>query len=136
MPESGLYYDQPLLAMYQRALQNNGNPKFFNISFSGSISNSPAFPNTFSGSLPASSILPSQNIDAIAPDFENMYALHANVQIEQAIAHDNRLHPGPGFIRSVQSAAGQREFLCRSTSYFCYGMNRRTVQSSRLGRDR
>ncbi len=82
---AGIYYDQPLLAMYQRALQNNGNPRIFNFSFTSTSNNAPAFPNTFSGSLPAGAILPAQNIDTIAPDFENMYALHANIQLEQAI---------------------------------------------------
>jgi hypothetical protein len=89
---AGIYYDQPPLAMYQRALQNNGNPRYFNFSFSGNADgitapslNAPAFPNTFSGSFPAGSVLPLQNIDAIAPDFENMYALHSNIQLEQAL---------------------------------------------------
>lgn len=89
---AGLYYDAPLLAMYQRALLNNG-IKFFNFTFSGNNNgttapniNSPAFPASFSGSLPAGSVLPPQNIDTIAPDFQNMYALHLNVQVEQAIS--------------------------------------------------
>ena len=87
---AGIYYDQPLLAMYQRALQNNGNPKFFSFSFRGSNNgtippspNAPAFPNTFSGSLPAGPVLPPQNIDTIAPDFENMYAIHTNIQLNR-----------------------------------------------------
>jgi len=102
---AGIYYDQPLLAMYQRALQINGNPKFFNFSFSGNNNginipspNAPAFPNTFSGSLPPGSILPQQNIDTIAPDFENMYAIHANAQLEQAIAEN--LSFAVGYIHS------------------------------------
>jgi len=102
---AGIYYDQPLLAMYQRALQNNGNPRFFNFSFRGNSNgttipspNAPAFPNTFSGSLPAGSVLPPQNIDTIAPDFENMYALHANIQVEQAITEN--LSFAVGYIHS------------------------------------
>ncbi|MEP6569535.1 MAG: TonB-dependent receptor [Acidobacteriota bacterium] len=92
---AGIYYDQPPLAMYQRALQNNGNARFFNFSFRGNNNgltppspNALTFPNTFSGSLPAGSVLPPQNIDTIAPDFENMYALHSNIQLEQAITND------------------------------------------------
>jgi len=101
---AGIYYDQPLLAMYQRALQNNGNPKFFSFSFRGGNNgtmppippspNAPAFPNTFSGSLPAGSVLPPQNIDTIAPDFENMYAIHTNIQLEQAITENLSLAVG------------------------------------------
>ncbi len=102
---AGIYYDQPLLAMYQRALQNNGNPRFFNFSFRGNNNgttppspNAPAFPNTFSGSLPAGSVLPPQNIDTVAPDFETMYALHSNIQLEQAIAEN--LSFAVGYIHS------------------------------------
>jgi hypothetical protein len=92
---AGIYYDAALLAMYQRALQNNGNSRFFSFSFSGNSNgttipspNAPAFPLTFSGSLPPGSVLPPQNIDTIAPDYQNMYALHANIQLEQAITRD------------------------------------------------
>ncbi len=102
---AGIYYDQPLLAMYQRALQNNGNARFFSFSFGGNNNgtttpslNAPGFPGSFSGSLPAGSVLPPQNIDAIAPDFENMYALHANIQLEQAITND--LSFAVGYIHS------------------------------------
>ncbi len=82
---AGVYYDQPLLAMYQRALQNNGNVRFFSFSFAPTAAGAPSFPNILSGSLPPGSALPPQNIDSIAPDFENMYAIHSNIQLEQAI---------------------------------------------------
>ncbi len=97
---AGIYYDQPLLAMYQRALQNNGNPRFFTFSFTptSTNTNAPAFPNTFSGSLPAGSVLPPQNIDTVAPDFETMYAIHFNFQIEQAITENFSF--AAGFIHS------------------------------------
>jgi len=86
---AGIYYDQPLLAMYRRALQNNGNPRFFNFSFTpnpNNTNNAPAFPNTFSGSVPTT--LGIQDIDTIAPNFENMFAIHSNVQLEQAITEN------------------------------------------------
>ncbi len=98
---AGIYYDQPLLAMYQRALQNNGSARFFNLSFTPSNQPNqiaPPFPNTFSGSLPPGSVLPPQNIDTIAPDFENMYALHSNIQLEQAITEN--LSVAVGYIHS------------------------------------
>jgi hypothetical protein len=86
-------------------LQNNGNARFFSFSFSGNNNgtttpslNAPAFPGFFSGSLPAGSDLPPQNIDSIAPDFENMYALHANIQLEHAIT--NELSFAVGYIYS------------------------------------
>lgn len=81
---AGFYYDQPFLDMYLRALQNNGNPRFFNFTFGPTATGAPAFPNTL-GSLPAGAALPRQSIDTIASDFDNMYAFHTNVQIEQAL---------------------------------------------------
>ncbi|MEP6703381.1 MAG: TonB-dependent receptor, partial [Acidobacteriota bacterium] len=85
---AGIYYDAPLLFMYRRAVQNNGNSKFLTVSFTPASPNGPAFPNTFSGNLPPGSQLPPPDIDAIAPDLKNMYAIHSNVQVEQAITED------------------------------------------------
>ncbi|MGI9166272.1 MAG: hypothetical protein ACR2G5_07785, partial [Pyrinomonadaceae bacterium] len=103
---AGIYYDQPLLAMYQRALQISGGSRFFSLTFSGNNDgttiprpNAPAFPSTFSGTVPAGSVLPPQNIDTIAPDFENMSAIHANIQLEQAITND--LSFAVGYIHSA-----------------------------------
>ena len=47
--------------------------------------------------LPVRSCRP-QNIDTIAPEFENMYAIHANIQLEQAITND--LSFAVGYIHS------------------------------------
>lgn len=96
---AGIYFDQPILATYRRALQNNGNARFFNFSFTPTSANAPAFPNTFSGSLPPGSVLPKQDIDTIAPDFETMYAHHSNLQLEQAITEN--LSFALGFIHSA-----------------------------------
>ena len=94
---AGLYYEPPLLDMYDRALLNNGAPKFFSLRFCGSALGAlcpldkklaPMFPNTFSGSRPTGSPLPRQDIVTVASDFENMYAIHSNVQLEQAITED------------------------------------------------
>ena len=93
----GIYYDAPLLATYRRALQNNGTPGFFSFSFTPATTNAPAFPNTFSGSVPPT--LGIQDIDTIAPSFENMYAIHANIQLEQAITEN--LSIAAGYIHSA-----------------------------------
>jgi hypothetical protein len=94
---AGIYYDAPLLAPYQRALINNGNPKFFTFRVNSSPT-SLTFPNTL-GSLPPGSVLPRRSIDAIAPDFANMYAIHTNVQLEQALTEEMSL--AVGFIHSA-----------------------------------
>jgi carboxypeptidase family protein/TonB-dependent receptor-like protein len=95
---AGIYFDQPVLATYRRALQNNGKARFVNFSFAPTSANAPAFPKTFSGSLPAGSTLPPQDIETVAPDFKTMYAIHSNIQIEQAIAENTSI--AVGFIHS------------------------------------
>jgi hypothetical protein len=79
----GIYFEPPWTNMYQRALRNNGAPKFFSLRFSRDTG--PSFPDLFNGPLPP---LPQQNIDTVSPDFVNMYAMHANVQLEQAISEN------------------------------------------------
>ncbi len=90
---AGLYYDTVYLDFYLRALQNNGSPSYFNFTFAPATAGSPAFPTTL-GSLPAGTALPVQSIETIAPDFQNMYATHANFQIEQALMADLSLTAG------------------------------------------
>jgi hypothetical protein len=93
-----LYYEGPWLNMYERALLRNGNARFFNFSIPPASNVAPAFPGVL-GSLPAGSVLPPQDIDAIAPDLENMYAIHSNIQLEQAIT--NNLSFAAGYIHSA-----------------------------------
>jgi len=94
---AGIYFDTVYLDFYQRALLNNGSPRLFNFTFAPATAGSPAFPSTL-GSLPPGSVLPQQSIETISPDFENMYAMHFNAQLEQALTED--LSFTVGFIRS------------------------------------
>jgi hypothetical protein len=94
---TGIYYDTVYLDFYQRGLLNNGSPRLFNFTFAPSTAGSPAFPNTL-GSLPPGAVLPVQSIETISPDFENMYAIHANAQLEQALTEN--LSFTVGFIHS------------------------------------
>ncbi len=87
---TGIYYDTVYLDFYRRALLNNGNPRTRTFNFAGTTggtttpsAGAPAFPNTL-GSTP-NIALGVQSIETISPDFENMYAVHANVQLEQAL---------------------------------------------------
>lgn len=84
---TGIYYDIPYLDVYQRALRNNGSPQFFNFSFGPTTAGAPTFPNTLS-TLPAGSTLPRQSLETVSPDFETMYAIHYQAQLEQAITND------------------------------------------------
>ena len=94
---AGIYYETPWLNNYERALRNNGNPRFFSVSFTPPQPCAPDFPNTFSGNLPSCAVLP-RNSDAVSPDFVNMYALHFNFQIEQAITEN--LSVSAGYVHS------------------------------------
>ena len=90
---AGIYYDTVYLDFYQRALLNNGSPRLFNFSFGPTSTGAPTFPNTLD-SLPPGVALPVQSIETIAPDFDNMYAMHFNAQIEQGLTEDLSLTVG------------------------------------------
>ena len=95
----GLYYDPPAIDVYARALQNNGNPFFYNVTINPFLSNgsvnpaSPTFPNPVT-----SASAPIQSIDTVSPDFANLYAIHTNFQIEQSLTND--ISVTAGFIHS------------------------------------
>jgi hypothetical protein len=89
----GIYYDPPQTDLYRRAIQNNGSPKFFNFTFASATAGAPRFPNTL-GSLPAGATLPVQSVEAVAPDFSNLYAFHTNAQVEQALSKNLSLTAG------------------------------------------
>jgi hypothetical protein len=99
---AGIYYEPPWGDMYTRALRDNGSPNFFSILFCGDTGGSgcprgplaPAFPNTFSSTIPAGASLAQQNIVTVAPDFTTMYAIHSNIQLEQELTEDLSLAIG------------------------------------------
>lgn len=110
---AGVYYDPPAIDMYARALQNNGSPKYFNFTLTPAQSGAPAFPNNLA-TLPAGATLPIQSIDAVASDFESMYAVHTNFQIEQSLTND--ISFTGGFIHSSgRHIPVYRNINCRPT---------------------
>lgn len=90
---AGVYYDPPQIDIYARALQNNGNAQFFNVTLTPAQAGSPNFPGTLT-----SATAPVQSIDTVAPDFVNLYALHTNFQVEQSLTND--ISFTAGFIHS------------------------------------
>lgn len=84
---AGLYYEPPQIDIYRRAIQNNGAPVYFTFSFAPTAVGAPNFPGNLAA-LPAGTIPPPRSIDTVSPDFVNLYATHANFQIEQAITND------------------------------------------------
>ncbi len=84
---AGIYYDTVYLDFYQRALLNNGSPTLLNFTFAPANAAAPNFPNTL-GNLPPGTPLPVQSIETISPDYEAMYAMHGQAQVEQALGEN------------------------------------------------
>ena len=104
---AGMYYETPWLDMYERALRQNGNPTYFNFSVTPESTSAPSFPVTFPQGLQSST----QDIDAVSPDLENLYAIHANVQLEQAITENSSV--AVGYVHS----GGRQIAVYRSINY-------------------
>jgi hypothetical protein len=91
----GLYYDTVYLSQYEGALQENGVGRYANRTFTGRgaagtatpTAGFPTFPATL-GALPPGTVLPPPSIEVISPDFNNMYAMHFQTQLEQALTQD------------------------------------------------
>ncbi len=99
---AGIYYEAPWSVMYERAIRNDGQ-RFFTRSFCGDDAQplcpfreelAPPFPSTFLGTQPSGAFLPAQDIVTISPDFVNMYAIHSNTQLEQALTDNLSLSVG------------------------------------------
>lgn len=87
---AGIYYEAPLLSIFRDVIRFNGNPQFFSVTFEPTDVGAPRFPEVV-GLTPTA---PRQNIYTIASDYDTMYALHSNVQIEQALTADLSLAVG------------------------------------------
>jgi hypothetical protein len=85
---AGIYYDTVYLAMYENAIQGNGTGRYLNVSRTPSQTGAPLFPNVIPTGTSLSSLGITQNAEEISPGFENMYAMHYQAQIEQALTND------------------------------------------------
>lgn len=94
---TGLMYEPPLGAFYERALQINGDPKLLTARLSPTQPGAPAFPNDLS-SLPPG-ITPSSSIAAVDPDFDVQYTWLTNIQLERELRRD--LSVAVGFVNST-----------------------------------
>jgi len=83
---AGMYYDTVYLVMYENAIQGNGTGRYLNVTRTPSQTGAPDFPNTINGS--PSSLGITQNAEVVSPDFKNMYAMHYQAQLEQALTND------------------------------------------------
>jgi hypothetical protein len=76
---TGIMYDQPLLAVYENSIQQNGLPARTTYSVQATGIGAPAFPNTLSN-LPPGAVLPAQSIFAPDPDLKLAYNVQNSVQ--------------------------------------------------------
>ncbi len=83
----GIFYDPPQTNTYQRALLNNGQPQYFNLSVAGTSPIAPAFPTVLS-SLPSGFNLPVQDVTTVSPDFRTLYSTNANFQINRQVTEN------------------------------------------------
>jgi TonB dependent receptor len=95
---TGLMYEPPLLDFYDGAILNNGDPRSFTVSLSGTSAGAPPFPASL-GSLPSSFVLARQSITVMDPDFKTQSAWLSNVQVEHAL--NNALAVSAGYVNSI-----------------------------------
>ena len=85
---AGIYYDTVYLVMYENAIQGNGTGRYLSVSRTPTQTGAPSFPNVIPASTTLATLGITQNIEQIASDLKNMYAMHYQAQLEQAIAKD------------------------------------------------
>jgi len=109
---AGMYYETPWLDMYEQAARVNGDPSYFSFSLTPQSPSAPAFPSVFLEGVQ----LPTQDIDTVAADFENLYAVHANLQLEQTINENASV--AVAYVRT----AGRHIAVYRSINYIPIGL--------------
>jgi hypothetical protein len=92
---TGLMYDQPLNAVYEQSLQNNGTNARASASFQPATPGAPAFPNVLASGTGAQPNL-AWTVD---PDFQIARSWQNNVQVERAIGNTYALGVGVSYVR-------------------------------------
>ncbi|HEX2444491.1 MAG TPA: TonB-dependent receptor [Vicinamibacterales bacterium] len=91
---TGLMYDQPLLAAYERALLEDGSPARTTVSVSPTSAGAPAFPNTLENTPPGF-VRPIGDVSTVDPEFRIARTWQSNVQVEHAL--NDRYSVAAGF---------------------------------------
>jgi hypothetical protein len=84
---SGIMYDQPILAAYELAFQNNGAPSRFTVSLNPTSAGAPDFPSTLADAPPGFQ-LPTQSISTVDRDFKVARTFQNNVQLERGLGRN------------------------------------------------
>ncbi|MDO8835593.1 MAG: TonB-dependent receptor [Vicinamibacterales bacterium] len=92
---SGLMYDQPLNAIYEQALQNNGTNARASATFSPTTAGAPAFPAVLS----AGSGAQPNSAATVDPDFSTARSWQNNVQVEKAVGQGYAIGLGASYVK-------------------------------------
>jgi hypothetical protein len=92
---SGLMYDQPLNAIYEQALQNNGTNARASATFSPTTAGAPAFPAVLS----AGSGAQPNAVATVDPDFRTARSWQNNVQFERAVGSGYAIGIGASYVK-------------------------------------
>ena len=92
---SGLMYDQPLNAIYEQALQNDGTNARASATFSPTTLGAPAFPAVLS----AGSGAQPNAAATVDPDFRTARSWQNNVQIEKAVGSGYAIGIGASYVK-------------------------------------
>ena len=94
----GLMYEPPLIDFYDNAILNNGDPRAYTVSVSGTSAGAPPFPTSLAN-VPPGFALPRQSITAVDQEFASQSAWLTNVQVERAIRSD--MSVAVGYVNSI-----------------------------------
>ena len=92
---AGLMYDQPLNAIYELALQNDGTNKRAAATFSPTTAGAPAFPAVLTAGTGATP----NTVNTVSPDFATARSWQNNVQIERAIGPQFAIGLGLSYVK-------------------------------------
>jgi hypothetical protein len=92
---SGLMYDQPLNAIYEQALQNNGTNARASATFSPTTAGAPAFPAVLS----AGSGAQPNTVATVDPDFSTARSWQNNLQFERAVGTGYAVGVGVSYVK-------------------------------------
>jgi hypothetical protein len=93
---TGLMYDQALLAVYEQTLQNDGTNRRAAASFAPTTAGAPAFPNVLSAGQGAQP----NTLFTVSPDFEVARNWQNNVQFEHQLGRHYAFSVGTSFSKS------------------------------------
>jgi hypothetical protein len=91
---TGIMYDQPLLAAYENAIQQNGT-RAITVTVNPTSQGAPDFPNVLSSSEVA---LPVRSLFAVDPAFRTGRTFQNNVQIDRALGNDYAIRVGVVYV--------------------------------------